>query len=272
MTRWHSLFSVSTDSAALANTLRETVTALGYTLFDPFGLLPGKAYPKAVRLFVAPAVEGWTRIIIGAGDAELARAFSSHVPLVLSLALDGQEAEIGIYAAGNAAGAEALAPYLRPGCALADVERILKTPDLHIVETSQDTGLPLELLPPDVQAMADNVNMKQAQSMFARLTGTALKRAGQGASAADAARSLIAAGNPPDWNSAGGKRLRALVDSLTIPAGWQQPDFTPLRDAYQLHARKRRNPNATLYPGDAEAMASVPDALDYTPVYGGKNT
>jgi hypothetical protein len=44
-----------------------------------------------------------------------------------------------------------------------------------------------------------------------------------------------------------------------------------LRDSYQLHARRQRKPDARLYPGDEEAMTRVPDALDYIPVYGGKN-
>ncbi|MBL8157537.1 MAG: hypothetical protein JNM70_25480, partial [Anaerolineae bacterium] len=42
-----------------------------------------------------------------------------------------------------------------------------------------------------------------------------------------------------------------------------------LRDAYQLHSRRQRNPNARAYPGDEAVMAAVPDALMYTPVYGG---
>ena len=84
-----------------------------------------------------------------------------------------------------------------------------------------------------------------------------------------AAQEMIA-GNMPDWDSAGGKRIRALADLLTLPSDWREPDFVALRDAYQLHDRKRRNPNATLYPGDAEAMSKVPHALNFTPVYAGK--
>jgi hypothetical protein len=60
------------------------------------------------------------------------------------------------------------------------------------------------------------------------------------------------------------------MNCLTIPLGWISPDFVALRDAYQLHERRRRNPNAMLYPGDAEAMAAVPNALDYAVVYAGK--
>jgi hypothetical protein len=59
------------------------------------------------------------------------------------------------------------------------------------------------------------------------------------------------------------------MDCLRIP-DWRDPDFVTLRDAYALHKRRERSPNATLYPGDAEALAAVPDALTYTPVYAGK--
>ena len=48
-----------------------------------------------------------------------------------------------------------------------------------------------------------------------------------------------------------------------------EPDFDSLRDAYPLHERRRRSPNARIYPGDEAIMAKVSDALLYTPVYGG---
>ena len=60
------------------------------------------------------------------------------------------------------------------------------------------------------------------------------------------------------------------MDCLNIP-DWRAPDFVTLRDAYALHKRRQRSPNATLYPGDAEALAAVPDALTYTPIYAGKS-
>ena len=59
------------------------------------------------------------------------------------------------------------------------------------------------------------------------------------------------------------------MDCLRIP-NWRDPDFVTLRDAYALHERRRRSPKATLYPGDAETLAAVPDALAYTPIYAGK--
>jgi hypothetical protein len=265
MTFWSSLYLPCDDAPRVASTLRESLTALGYKLFDPFGIIPGKAYPKAVRLFVAPPAAHWIRVVGTPDDGQLA-ALSQIAPC-LALALDGQQADIRVVADGAESSVDALAPYLRSGRTVDDITRQLAAPDLYV--TSREDSLPMNALPDDVKSMAGNVDMKQAQSMFNRLAGTVSKRAGQNEDMAAAARSLIAAGSPPDWNSAGGKRLRALVDGLTIPDGWQTPEFTALRDAYQLHARRKRNSNADLYPGDAEAMAAVPNALDYVPVYGG---
>jgi hypothetical protein len=104
--------------------------------------------------------------------------------------------------------------------------------------------------------------------MFNRLTGTLMKKVGGDS---DRARALIAGEGTPDWNSNGGQRIQALLNSLTLPTGWREPDFVALRDAYALHERRRRNPNARLYPGDEATMAKVPDALKYLPVYGGRN-
>lgn len=269
MGTWHSLFTPSADAATTAAALREQVVALGYTLFDPFGIMPGSAYREAVRLFVSPSVNGWARVIGECDPALLSSAFQ-RAPM-LSVRLDGDQASIRLYQNGDAAEADALAPYLKPTCSADDIRRILSTPDLTIMPKAPTSSLPLNALPDDVQAMAGKVDMSRAQSMFNRMAGTVVKRAGDSGGNADAARTLIAQGSPPDWTSAGGRRITALIDCLTIADGWQTPDFTRLRDAYQLHARKRRNPNADLYPGDADAMRAVPDALTYLPVYGGKN-
>jgi hypothetical protein len=105
--------------------------------------------------------------------------------------------------------------------------------------------------------------MQQANKMFARLSGDLLKKAGGDANAAALLKNAV------DWNSVGGQRLTAFMACLNVPEDWREPDFVTLRDAYQLHLRRQRLPNARLYPGDAEAMAKVLDALEYTPVYAG---
>jgi hypothetical protein len=267
-TAWYSLYlsCANSDTGMVERTaaaLRDSLSTLGYELYDPFALLPGKAYPQTVRLFVAPVVTGWLRVI-GAPDARQLPALS-RLGLCLSVALDGTQAQIDVYQdAAHTEAVAALRPYLRAGRSAADLQ--------HIFTTSTDAGktsvasdaLPLALLPEDVQSMAGQVNMRQAQKMFNRLSGNFLKR-----DQSTAARELVSGG--PDWNSTGGQRIRALMHCLTVPDNWREPDFVTLRDAYQLYARQRRNPNARLYPGDAETMTKVPDALDYVPVYGGLN-
>jgi hypothetical protein len=115
-----------------------------------------------------------------------------------------------------------------------------------------------------LQAMASQVDPKQAQKMFDRLSSGLMNRVGGDASAAQNVMNAAA----PDWNSAGGRCIRGLLTTVNLP--WQQPEFNALRDAYQLHARRRRSPNARLYPGDEAAMDAVANALDYVPVYGGR--
>ena len=110
--------------------------------------------------------------------------------------------------------------------------------------------------------MAKQVDLRQAGKLFERMSATLARKT----NADPAADDLL---KQPDWSSAGGQRIRALMDCLAVP-DWQAPDFVTLRDAYALHHRRQRSPQARLYPGDAEALAAVPDALAYTPVYGGK--
>ncbi len=262
-TSWDSLYLPSVEAEAILKTLQESLIALGYELYDPFGLIPGKSYPQTTRLFIAPPVEGWTRIF-GSLDPQLLPQLS-NVSLCLRLSLNDDEAIIETYIDGAQVELQnALKSYVRPG---RDLERNLNGP---IILPAEETGDSIfDTLPDDVQSLADRVDKRQAQKMFDRLSGNLMKKAAGNDSEkmSNAARDLMSA---PDWNSSGGQRIRALMGCLTVPANWREPDFTTLRDAYQLHARRRRNPNAMLYPGDAETMEKLPDALNYTPVYAGR--
>lgn len=269
MTPWSSLYLPSADAAQVAAQTQESLTALGYTLYNPFGVLPGKAYPHTVRLFVAPSVGGWVRVI-GIPDAEQLPLLSRGT-LCLWLALADAEADIAIYQAGAPAGVAALAPYLRSDCTIGSLSHVLDSPDLHVIEPEKPSDIPVLLLPDEIKSLAADVDSQQAQSMFERLTKTLFSRTAPSGDVAKAAQALIHAGHPPQWNSPGGNRIRALMGCLTMPPGWNDPDFVTLRDAYQVHERRQRNPHADLYPGDAEAMAHVMNALDYVPVYGGRS-
>ncbi len=261
---WDSLFLPSASQEAVAETLRQALENFGYTLFNPFGILPGKSYARSVRLFVAPAQNDWVRII-GTPDPRLVAPLSAS-EACLYLALHGANARMEIYTRGDFRQLEAeLRPYLRQGRTADDLLRVIHD---DLPEIAEETGPIFTVLPDDVQQLSANVDPKQAQKMFERLTGGMLKKTGTDASTADAARELI---QPPDWNSLGAQRMHALVGCLTLPPNWRDPDFVTLRDAYQLHARRQRKPDARLYPGDEEIMARVPNALDYIPVYGGRD-
>jgi hypothetical protein len=257
MTAWCSLYLPSADSATITAALRESLVALGYQSFDPFGLIPGKAYPHAVRLFVAPASGEWSRIV-GTPDPALLPSLSLYAPVLL-MELDGNTARLEAYVEGEASTVEmAFAPYVRH-------HDCIRLSMLQTATSGSATlgGVSLDALPDDVQALAQGrgVDLGQANAMFKRMSGT-LAQKGVGGDPSELLRQ-------PDWNSAGGKRIAALADCFEIP-NWQAPDFVTLRDAYALHKRRQRSPNATLYPGDAEALAAVPDALAYTPTYFGK--
>jgi hypothetical protein len=269
ITPWNNLYCLSDDAGVLVRALQDTLTQLGYERYNPFGLIPAKVYTESVRLFVAPSVSGWTRII-GTFDERQFAPLSQAV-LCLYLSLDVHAADIRVYAGGELVdAAAALTPYLRPGRGADELAQILRASPAHdfsIPDDAEKLSLPFEALPDDVQAMADKVDPKQAQKMFDRLSGHMMNR--MGGDQADAARALITGEGKLDWDSAAGRQIRALMNCLTVPEGWREPDFIALRDSYPLHERKRRNPNARQYPGDEAIMAQVPNALDYTPVYGG---
>lgn len=261
--QWSILFCRSDDSAAVSAALRDALTALGYELYDPFGALPGKVYRQALRLFVAPAAVGWVRVI-GQPDERLLPALSSG-SLCLYAAFEEADSQIVVYQHGIPAEAlSALRPFLRPG--YTEQQFISAFTDPITVQPPTAVGsVPLDALPDDVKGLAATVNPAQTQKLFARLSGSLLgKVAGADAQSAQALLNAAA-----DWNGPGAQRVRAVLNCLALPVKWDFPDFVTLRDAYQLHERKRRNPNAREYPGDAQAMAAVPDALMYIPVYGG---
>lgn len=265
--RWQSLYFPSVDQAVLADALRAALTTAGYTLYDPFARFPGKAYPDNARLFVAPAAGGWLRVLVSPD--------SSTVPLpavdglCLSAALEASGAQITAYINGKAVDrVPALLPHARPGITADDLQNALHgKPVLAAKPNSpqQSHSLPLDALPEDIQQMAGGVNLKQAEKLFNR----AAKSIFRGHNA-DEARALLEGDDELDWNSPGGAQISALMACLTIPANWREPEFTAVRDAYPLHLRKQQRPNAQLYPGDAQIMAAVPDALAYVPIYGGK--
>ncbi|MEM6283918.1 MAG: hypothetical protein AAF787_17135 [Chloroflexota bacterium] len=274
---WYSLFltcgDTAPDPATIANRLTESLTEQGYTPYDPFGILPGSVYDSSVRAFVAPAGGVWVQLLTEAPfPASIVAALTAaHTGLLVRIDapdtltveahVDGHHAEDTV---------AALAPYLREGKNAHDLSSALNRTNITIIEPDESQDfLPPGALPDDIQQMAQGVDAGSLNKMFGRVTDGLFGRLG-GDSAA--AKALVEQSTEMDWNTPTGWKVRALLDMLSVPPGWQQPAFVALRSAYGLHIRRQRKPDARLYPGDAETMKLVPNALDYLPVYAGKNT
>jgi hypothetical protein len=272
---WHNLYLYCDEkdcAAAVAKTLRASLVASGYELYDPFGPMPGKAYLNRVPMFITPCIDSWIRVLSDTAiDVSLASSLS-HLGLCLSLQLAGDAASVEIYSNGTMADPLiALAPHLNTACTIDDLHHALNDEFRHSLESRPTVSgaVPLNVLPDDVKALADDLSLKQVDIFFNRIMSKVGARV---AGNPRAARELLTQVRP-DWDSPGGQRIRALMKCLTIPDPyWHEPDFVTLRDAYQLHSRRKRNPDALLYPGDDNALNAVPDALDYMPIYGGMTT
>ena len=268
---WQSLYLYCDDGQdvhSAADCLRKSLIALEFELYDPFSLIPGKAYKQARRFFIAPQRGRWVRII-GDVDEDLL-PMMSEVGLCLLLKLQGDTEQIHTYHRGEAVDLiPALMPHLVNGCTPRDMERVLVTKyEPFLEDPDSDTIIPAAALPEDVREMAKSLNANHITKLFNKLMNKISKRLPVDE---DGARELLRGGAQPGWGSAGGQRIIALVKCLTLPGNyWREPDFVTLRDAYQQHLRRRRKPNVTLLPGDRQTMEGVPDALDYLAVYGGK--
>jgi hypothetical protein len=261
---------------AIAGALGEGLEALGYERYDPFpgGKGPARIWKDKVTAFIAPPREGWT-CIAGRVPAEaIAKASAELDAPLLHLWLTGDMWGYLLFAGGDDLhDVEALADFVRPGRTLDDVQRAL---------TGELDGLPLDpaevedesALPGNVIALAadHDVDMEKAQQMIdkwnRRIFGRLGKKDKEAAGARTEAEAMLQ-GEPSIWGTHCGKRLRAFAAALAMPAGWHQPAFEVIRDAYTVARRRQQNPNATLLPSDEQALARLPGAADYLPVYYG---
>jgi hypothetical protein len=277
-TRWHSLYWTLNllPRDTLIARLTDALDAAGYTRYNPFGLIPSASYTDTVRLFVAPsdANATWGRVLSAQPlpDALIAAAFTDAVTVSADVtdtdatlavyAEDGQPSRTPVTALAKYAGKVTLKAVFGGGTPL----------PLREVKADAPQVVPLDALPEDVQALAGDVDAGALKGMFDRVAGGMFKRTG-GDSERDQARELLEqASRTPDWNTPAAVQVRQLLTLLWGDDGWMTPDFKTLRDAYALHARLQRNPQARQYPGDAESMAAVPNALDYHPLYAGRDT
>lgn len=283
--QWHTLFLTSSvpfsddTPQAVADELYAAAESDGYTRYNPFGLIPGRSYPHTVRAFVSPITNGWIRVIAASPLPDALHRAASVGRVLLALDVTDTDSTARVFADGAPLTdpTDTLAPFLREGATPDELRRALHTPDITVLPPEptadapqvQEVVLPLDALPPEFQEMASGLNPQDTQKLFDKMMGQVGKRGVD--DQREAAQTLMQAARELDWNAHHAARIRLLMGQLAVPQGWREPHYIPLRDAYSLHARRKRRPNARLYPGDAEAMAAVPDALAYHPVFAGKD-
>lgn len=264
MTHWHSLYLWSEQTHKLVEAIQNYLEAHSYTSYNPFGLYPGMAYPVTVKTFIAPAQNGCIRVLFEGHEIDSLAAHLSHTADCLAIALDGTMPFVHFYRAGELIELTELKDYCRPN-AESQLNAILsaETHDLTPINQEQIGDVPLDALPEDIQQMAKQVNAKQANKLFEKLKKQFIKAVGQ-----YDAKVLLQ--SESDWNSQGGQYIRALMNCLRVPDRWREPDFSTLRHSFALQSRQQHDANTPLFPGDEDAIANIPNALDYVPVYGGK--
>lgn len=276
MSRWHSLFlycEACESNEAIAAQLRDALTQQAFTLYDAYSEIPSRSYEHTLRSFVAPVQGNWVRVLMEASDPEMLSPFDlalSAGRTALSVSLEGVWGGMLVYQDHTCfvPSASLLQPFLRPEVSPGQFESALTgdtvLPDLP--DAPEQIGkLRLPDMPQDMRRLLAKLEHGAAEKMFGKLSQRLLS-----SDQSERAMRLLDK-DVPDWNSAAGQRLRAFMACLTVPETWRKPDFIDLRNAYMLLLRQRRRPRAPLYPGDADMMVQVPDALDYIPVYGGHN-
>lgn len=269
-TSWHSLYLPGSDPAAVADALRAAVEALGYQSYDPFpggsGLTFG--WKQQVRHFVAPAADGVIRVLGEPVPDVLPDLASAQDSPVLYAWLTEADAGLAVWtAAGRDDSAAGLAGWRRDDVSAEDLARALagQTPAAPLQASGpQVLAVPL---PDDVGSLAESVDAAQAEKMMDRLARQVFGKVG-GGQAQQAGAALL--GGAAIWNSAEGRRLRAVMACLTVPASWREPALAEVRDAYQVARGRRYKPDGLRLPGDDHSLARVPDALQYLPVYAGR--
>jgi hypothetical protein len=258
--------SIHTLHSQLLQELPTTLEALGFKTYDPFGLMPStRVYPQTVKLFISPADDHarWLKFILAPDsvlpDDLLHRLSQYHRFILLASLKDESTAHFTVYRDGEAPAAweETLKPYFVNGHgrtqALTD-------------QAATPSAIPTDGMPDELRAMTDQLSgglqNKQVQNMMNRMSSKLLSADQQ-----QEGQNLLRSGQI-DWTRPGGQQITQTMASLGIST-WQIPEYTALRDAYQLQRRLQRNPHARLYPGDQEAMDAVPDALRYTPIFAG---
>ncbi|NPV67803.1 MAG: hypothetical protein HPY64_11705 [Anaerolineae bacterium] len=268
---WHSLYIPTGEREAqdVARTLREALIACGYQPYDPFpggSGLSAVGWTERVRHFVAPVRQGWMRVL-GQPDRQALPLLAATLggPL-LHAWLEGEAGGVTVWTAEGAnESAAALEPWRRADCPAEALARALNG-SLEAADAPLEPDIPL---PAEMQALARSVDPAQARRLIDRLTRTVFDKLG-GADPAIRAGAMALLPGGPAWASAGGRRLQAVMACLCVPQDWRWPDERDLLAAYQVARARQHRPDGLRLPGDDEALARLPEALDYLPVYAGR--
>lgn len=266
--------TISPETMRVAVALRATLAALGYQPYDPFpgGTGTPLGLNVTVRLFVAPPQDGQIAVMGKIPEEVLSSLSQQWGGIALLGWLTEEDGGFAVYHNGQRSdSATALAPFLRPEQNLTTLHRALAG-EIEVLPLDETPG---GSLPPELQTLAEDrgVDTEHASSLFERLSGglfSKLDKRGEGSADQEQARVIFSGGEHDLWNTLQGQRVRAIADTLTLPGNWRLPALETVRDAYQVHRLRQRNPRMPLIiPGDAELLRSLPDALSYEPVYMG---
>lgn len=260
MAEWHSLYLPSDDTPTIISACQAALTEHGLASYDPFGLMPvTRAYTETVKAFIAPAQNGWTRVLLSPDTPP-------HAALIASLSQITSLLGVSVLDDGAAVtawrdGAEINAPDMMATYAdRAALEAAFNAK--YDTKKAKDDSL-LDVMPEELRGLMGEGSLKKAEGMLGRMAGRALSM-NERAAAATMLREMVV-----DWASEGGQRIRAVMALMPI-ANWAVPDYVLLRDAYRQQMRVQRNPNVRLSDDAQKLLQAVPNALAYTPLFYGK--
>ncbi len=249
-------------------TIRKALEAADYRAYDPFPGGTGSPVGKLtrVRLFVAPSIEEWGRVL--AGDPvpeEILQTIGEMLTFINIQLLSAEDYHLSVYKSGQSPNTDisALKPFLRQDKTEADLQAALTQELAAAPDDNAD-------LPPELQQMAQEkgVKAKHVNSLMGRMQrriARRMQKEGEAAETQEQAMDALKKQNI-DWNSQAGQRVMSIVGCLAVPDGWHRPAWKELTAAYPL-ARQQQRGGDLLLPGDKDTLATVPNALDYTPLY-----
>lgn len=250
---------------AFTELFKQELQANTYQLYDPFGVLPGKTYRNTVKLFIAPPHSNdWLSLI---SEQELSAWLPALGTNGIALMIKAQAVQVQFYREGYACSP---ADFVKMFPVETSLEQVLEQYEVvqhpTIDPTPPPTVVPLTLLPSDVQAMAGNLSNQQINTLFEKLTRQ-LPQEGVVAEAQQFVHEQVTL----NWTSPYGKSVRRLMSTLGTPDASILPPFTTIRDVYHVHRQLQRRPYRTLLPGEDNLRQLIPNALDYQPIYAGRN-